>query len=293
LKNLEYLMQNDAASLQKAETVNYLLLTVLAWTYILAYFPVIKSLVMAWSSSDDYSHGFVIIPLVVWLLWQNREFLAGTHSMASWWGALIVALSLVLYLFAILAGIHTLASLSLITSLAGIVISLFGYTLLRRTVFPFSLLLFMIPVPAQFLSAATVPLQLFVSATAAVAATMMGIPIFREGNIIHLPEQTLQVVQACSGLRSLTALLLLGAVFAYLTLRSNPLRWLLFLCAVPVAVAVNIFRVLLIITAFYYYSFDMTHGSFHTIFGLVVFLFAILLFLSVKGVLSRWDRLTG
>jgi exosortase A len=273
--------------------MKYFLLIVLVWAFILVYFPVMKSLVTAWSSSDDYSHGFAIIPLVVWLLWRNREFLAGTHSMASWWGALIVAVSLVLYLFAILAGIQTLASLSLITSLAGIVISLFGYTLLRRNVFPFSLLLFMIPVPAQFFSAATVPLQLFVSATAAAVATMMGIPIFREGNIIHLPEQTLQVVQACSGLRSLTVLLLLGAVFAHLTLCSNPLRWLLFLCAVPVAVTVNIFRVLLIITALYYYGFDMTHGSLHTIFGMVVFLCAILLFISVKGVLSRWDRLTG
>ena len=112
----------------------------------------------------------------------------------------------------------------------------------------------------------------------------------REGNIIHLCDHTLQVVQACSGLRSLMTLLALSSVFGYLSLKSNILRSLLFLTGIPAAILVNIIRIFLMIIAFHYFNFDLTTGSIHTVFGVIIFIMALAIVAAVKGILSRWDR---
>jgi len=173
--------------------------------------------------------------------------------------------------------------------LAGGVIYFYGFQMFKELLFPLFLMLFMIPVPSQIYATLTIPLQLFVSAVSAGAARILGIPVFREGNVISLPEYTLQVVEACSGLRSMIALLTLSAVFGYLTLRSNFLRTILFVTGIPAAIVVNIFRVLLMIAAFYYFQYDLTLGSVHTVFGVVIFILALAIIAGMKGLLSFWD----
>jgi exosortase len=147
----------------------------------------------------------------------------------------------------------------------------------------------MIPVPAQIYATLTIPLQLLVSKISAEISSLIGIPIYREGNLIHLPERTLQVVQACSGLRSMISLLTLSTVFAYLTLKSNLLRSILFLSGIPTAIVVNIIRVLLLIAVQYFFDYDLTGGALHTVFGMLIFVLALLLIYVTKGVLSIWD----
>jgi exosortase len=178
----------------------------------------------------------------------------------------------------------------MILFIAGVIISFYGFKVLKELLFPLAVLLFMIPVPAQIYASLTVPLQLLVSAVSTWIASVLGIPVYREGNVIHLPEHTLQVVQACSGLRSMISLLTLSAIFAYLTLKSNFLRTILFLSGIPAAIAVNIFRVLAMAFAFYYFNYDLAHGSVHTMFGVVIFFLALAIIASVKGVLTIWDR---
>ena len=174
--------------------------------------------------------------------------------------------------------------------LAGLVIYFFGFQMFKELMFPLFLLLFMIPVPAQIYATLTIPLQLFVSMVSAGIARILGIPVFREGNVINLPEYTLQVVEACSGLRSMISLLTLSAVFAYITLKSNFLRTVLFITGIPAAIVVNIFRVLLMIVAFYYFQYDLAEGSVHTVFGVVIFILALAIIAGVKGLLSFWDK---
>ena len=173
--------------------------------------------------------------------------------------------------------------------LAGSVIYLYGLPMLKETLFPLFLLLFMIPFPSQIYSQLTMPLQLFVSKASVGAASLLGLPIHREGNVIRLPDQTLQVVQACSGLRSMISLLALSAIFGYLTLRSNLLRALLFFAGVPAAIFVNIIRVLLLILAFHYFNYDLTHGTIHTTFGIGIFVLALVFLALMRGVLCTWD----
>ena len=265
-------------------------LSIAPWlAFILVYFPIWKDLVHAWYSSDDYSHGFFIVPLVGLALWQKRDVLCRIPAQSSTLGLVLLIVSLVLYIFALYAEIRTFASLAMILSIFGMVLFLYGMAICREISFILLFLFFMIPIPAQIYSAMTIPLQLIVSQVSVWFAMLLGLPVFREGNVIHLPDRTLEVVQACSGLRSLMSLLAFSMMVSYFTLRSNWLRILLVISGVPVAIIVNIFRVLIMIVAFQYFDFDLTGGSVHTIFGMVVFILAVCLVFLLKGVLSFWD----
>jgi exosortase len=147
----------------------------------------------------------------------------------------------------------------------------------------------MIPVPAQIYSAATIPLQLLVTRSSVALARLLDIPILREGNLIHLPGHTLQVVQACSGLRSMISLVTLGTVLGYFTLSSNLLRSLLLLCGIPAAILVNIVRVVIMILAYHYLGLDLAEGAVHTVFGTLIFLLALALLFAAKGLFAKWD----
>jgi len=262
----------------------------LAAGFIIAYFPVWKNLVTAWYNNDQYSHGFFILPVCLYILWQKKEILTKVPLSPSRWGMALVIFSLLIYLFAHFAEIVTIASLSLVLFLAGVVIYFYGFLMFKELFFPLFLLLFMIPVPSQIFSSLTIPLQIFVSKSSVFIGSFLCIPIYREGNVIHLPEQTLQVVQACSGLRSLISLLTLSVVFGYLTLKSNILRSILFISGIPIAIIVNVVRVLLMALAFYYFNYDLTKGTIHTVFGMIIFVFALIIVAIGKGVLSIWDK---
>jgi exosortase len=266
------------------------LLSVLGAAFVVTYFPVWKRLVGTWMTSDEYSHGFLIVPLCCYIIWKNKENLSKIAGKPSGWGLALSIFSLLIYIFAHFAEILTLASFSMVLLMAGIAIYLYGFKFCRSLTFPLFLLLFMIPVPAQIYSSLTIPLQLFVSKVSVGISGLIGLPIYREGNIIHLPEQTLQVVQACSGLRSIVALLTLSVVFGYFTLKSNILRTFLFLSGIPVAIFVNIIRVLLMVLAFYYFKYDLTAGTTHTLFGLLIFGLALLSIYFIRGALFIWDR---
>jgi exosortase len=228
-------MAEDSLDLKKNRTaLVFLGLFVLA--FIIVFFPTWQSLFNAWSSSDDYSHGFLIVPLSLYFVWQKKESLRTATIKPSWIAFPLVLITLSLYLVAQYAEIMTLASLSMILFLGASLFLLFGFQVLKICIFPLFLLFFMVPVPAQIYAAMTIPLQLFVTKVTVFIASSIGIPILREGNVISLPEHTLQVVQACSGLRSIMTLLTLGIVIAYFSLKSNLLRTILFLFAIPIAI---------------------------------------------------------
>jgi exosortase A len=266
------------------------LMALLFISFTVAFFPVWRMLVNAWYNSEDYSHGFFIVPICCFIIWQKKDKLAQLEIIPSKRAFVWVLFSLLLYLIAHYGEIRTLASLSMILFLAGAIFYLYGYSMLRELLFPLCIMVFMIPVPSQIYANLTIPLQLFVSATSAWLASIINIPVYREGNIINLPGHTLQVVQACSGLRSMISLLTLSAVFGYLTLKSNTLRTILFFSGIPTAIIVNAIRVLAVVFAFYYLDYDLTRGNVHTIFGVVIFFLALGIIAMTRAVLSIWDR---
>lgn len=279
-----------ALPIRSVRLVQYILWMVFAVMFFAAYLPVITGLVRAWALSDDYSHGFVIIPLAAYMLWQKRETLHNAPIQQAWSGLHFATASLLVYVIAQKGGMQTIASVSMICFLCGTVILLFGYAIFRICFFPIMILFFMIPVPGQIIAALTIPLQLIVTKASVWGASIIGIPIYHEGNVIHIPNGTFQVVQACSGLRSIMTLLTLGAVLAYLTLRSGVLRGILFILTIPIAIAINIFRVFVLIATFHFLEIDLSKGTIHTILGIAVFAIAFGLFLLARKGLALCEQ---
>jgi len=270
---------------------NFVILTgILLLAFIVVFLPTWQKLINSWSSSDDYSHGFLIVPLCLYILWQKRQQLRDQIISPTWAAFPLVVLALLFYLIAQYAEILTLAPLAMIMFLGAGLFFLCGMQVFKLCLFPLFLLIFMVPVPAQIYAALTIPLQLFVTKVTVFIASFIGVPILREGNVLYLPEHTLQVVQACSGLRSIMSLLTLGAVVAYFGLNSNLLRAVLFVSAIPIAILVNVFRVLLMVIAFYYFDFDLTHGTTHTLFGAAIFVLAIILFLLLRKGMTLCEK---
>ena len=285
-------MNSTSNAKKQINRINIALTILLLGSFIVAFFPVWKGLIKAWYNSEEQSHGFFIIPSSLFILWQKKDSLSQIPIQPSKWGLVLIIFSLFLYLFAHFAEIITVASFSVVLLLPGVVIYLYGYPMLREILFPLCFLLFMIPIPAQIYSALTIPLQLFVSKVSVGITRLFSIPVYRTGNVIHLPDSTLQVVQACSGLRSMMSLLALSAMFGYFTLRSNLLRSILFISGIPVAIIVNIFRIVLIVLAFYYFNYDLVQGTVRTVFGMGIFVLSLIIIAFLKGVLSIWDTST-
>lgn len=279
-----------ALSIRQGSFGRVMIWVVFGGMFLAAYLPVMIDLIRAWSGSDDYSHGFLIVPIALYIVWHKRGVLAEVSIAGSWLGFPIAIVSLLAYLFARAGEILTLASLSMIGFIAGAVLFFFGSRIIRICLFPLLLLLFMIPVPAQIFATLTIPLQLLVTKATAVLASATGIPIYCEGNVIHHSQGTFEVVQACSGLRSIMALLTLGAVFGYYSLRSNVLKIILFASAIPIAVAVNILRVFTMVVAIQFLGVDISKGTPHTILGIVIFGVAMTIFILFRKGLALWER---
>ncbi len=243
--------------------------------YVSAYLPVWQTLFAVWSSSDDYSHGFFILPIIGYILWQKKDRLSALPKKTSITGFFLLFVSLVVYVLASYAEIKTISSLTLLTSAAGCILFIYGPAVL---------------VPSQVYSLLTIPLQLIVTKISVFILDAIGVTILREGNVIHIPNRTFEVVQACSGMRSLVSLLTLGTIMSYFALQSNFLRGIVILLSTPIAIMVNIFRVIIMIIAWHYWGYDLTKGTVHTIFGLFIFLLAIAIIFIIQGVLQNWDK---
>jgi exosortase len=224
------------------------------------------------------------------MLWQKKDELNTIPIKGSILGGILFFLSLCLYVIASAGGILTVTSLTLLTSFICGVWFLLGFELIRKIAFPLFFLLFMIPVPAQIYAAVTGPLQLLVTQVASLALKASSVPISCQGNVIEHPEQVFQVVQACSGLRSIMTMTTLGAVVGYFSMRTYWLRTLLILCGIPVAILVNILRVYILVGVYDWLRIDLAEGTAHTLFGVGVFVVSLGLFFLIYKWVSRWDR---
>lgn len=180
-----------------------------------------------------------------------------------------------------------------LVSLVGAVLSLGGWPLLQKCVFPLTMLCFMIPLPAIVYNRITFPLQLFASAVAETALSAVGIPVLRDGNVLELASQKLSVVEACSGIRSLMTLAFLSLVYGYWFDEHRIwMRILVFVSTIPIAIAANSFRVSLT-GVLSEYNPELAKGFFHSLEGWVIFVFALTLMVATHGVFKRLARMVS
>lgn len=251
------------------------------------YLPAMIDLVENWYNDANYSHGF-LIPLVSgYLLYKKRELLSANVGPVEPAGLWLVILGLGLFIVANGAAEYFTLRFSLVVTLFGLVYFLFGRKIIRCCWFELSFLVFMIPIPYVIYYAATFPMQLMASKITVAILNVLGAGAVRQGNIIHLGGISLEVAEACSGIRSLVSLAALGAIYAYISLKHNGARTLLFIATAPVAILANVARVFVSALLAYAASVDVTIEPVHSIMGLIVFVVAFVMLALIAGLLRR------
>ena len=262
-------------------------LVLLAGSFLFLYHYVIMRLVRDWQVDDNYSHGFLIVPLAAYFAWERRAAIKQAGVRPSMFGLVVVVGSIAVLLAGLLGAELFLTRISLIGVLAGGVLFVLGWRALGVVAFPIGFLLLMIPIPTIIFNEIAFPLQLLASRVAEVALETMRIPVLREGNIIVLANATLEVAEACSGIRSLISLLTLGIVYGYFMDPRLGIRLALAASTVPIAVVANAARVAGTGIAAHHYGAEAALGFFHTFSGWLVFVFAFAILIAVAGALLR------
>jgi exosortase len=262
----------------------------LAASFAVLYWPVAAKLVFDWSHDENYSHGFLIVPAAAYFAWKRRDRLAALTPAPSAWGLALLVGSLGVLMAGVLGAELFLTRISLVGVIAGGVLFVLGWRYLRVLAFPIGLLLLMIPVPAIIFNQITFPLQLLASRCGETALTAFQIPVLREGNVIILANTTLEVVEACSGIRSLVSLVTLAVIYGALAESRMSARVALAVAAVPVAVVANGLRVAGTGVAAHFLGPSAAEGFFHTFSGWLLFAVAFLMLFSIQKVLPGAPR---
>jgi exosortase len=262
-------------------------MVILGILILMLYFSVVRDLVLDWVVDENYSHGFLIPLIAAFFIWRKRDALRAVDRTSSGLGLFVFLGGLLLFLVAYIAAEYFTMRLSLLVVMGGLVLYLWGREYAKELLFPLLYLIFMIPLPYVLYYSLSFPLELQASRMTVVIVRLMGIPIIREGNILHLKDITLQVIDACSGLRSLISLTALSAAMAYVTQRTVLTGVILFLASVPVAIIANVLRLSATAVLATLYGEQAAHGFFHGFSGVIVFLFAVISLALIGGFL-RW-----
>lgn len=289
----------------------------IAFAILFTYAAVLVKLSRDWWVDENYSHGLLIPFIIGYILWLQRDKFATEPARPS---VLLGGLAVAFSLFALWTGVAGAElytqRMSLVLLIAGTVVYFGGVGFLRLILVPLGLLILAIPIPAIIFNKIAFPLQLFASRCAVWSMSVIGIPVLRQGNVIELKPlnsfdtKKLEVVEACSGIRSLMTLMTLAVVFAYFThprsddsngprgrfgfLRSYGF-WrstILILSAVPIAILTNASRVSGTGILSHYYGTGVADGFFHTFSGWAIYIVAFLLLFAVGWVLDRFKPST-
>lgn len=239
------------------------------------YHRVLYELAQQWRDDPNFSHGFLVPLFSAFVLWRERERLTKLLPRPNWWGILIVAGALLMLIAGALGAEQFLSRTSLVFLIAGMIIYFLGWGCFRAVLFPWAMLFLMIPIPAIIFNEIALPLQFLASRLATGLLGLFGVPVLREGNVIHLPSMSLEVAEACSGIRSLMSLVTLAVIYGFFFESSRGRRMVLAIAAIPIAVVANGIRIMGTGLLGQYWSPDKAEGFFHAFSGWLIFLVSI------------------
>lgn len=252
------------------------------------YWDVLAKLLYDWQHDDNYSHGFLIVPIALYFAWERRDRLAAASLAPSLLGLVVIIGSLAVLIAGVLGAELFLTRISIVGVIAGSVLFLLGWQHLRILSLPILFLLLMIPIPSIIFNQIAFPLQLLASRFGEVTLQTLHIPVLREGNVITLANTQLEVAEACSGIRSLISLLTLGIVYGYFVHPNPWVRTVIALATIPVAILANGMRVAGTGVAAHYYGPAAAEGFFHTFSGWLVFLVAFAMLFVIHRLIAWW-----
>ena len=277
------------------------------------YATVLAKLGKDWWTDENYSHGLLVPFVIGGIVYLEFDDLKNAVSKPAFInGFVLITFALLLLLGGTLGAELFTQRISLVVMLAGIVVYFFGAKILKSLAVPFALLLLAIPIPQIIFNKIAFPLQIYASQMAIWGIRLFGVPSVRKGNVIEiLPDGAtqiiaLEVVEACSGIRSLMTLMTLALVLAYFTRSKNQAGenktfdflnnfdfWraiILMLSAIPIAVFTNAARVTATGVLTYQYGKRAAEGTFHEASGWLVYVAALALLMGLNWVLKRFQR---
>ena len=245
---------------------------------ICCFLPIFPELYDSWMSDSDNSHCLMVPFIVAYLIYmQKHNFSTVTHG-SSVWGFVILFGAMILYLVSYAGDINFIARFCFVASISGAVLICFGTQFYRLIAFPLLFLFFMVPLPDSVVLRVSFPLQLLASKISHMVIQAVSIPVLREGNMLYFAEAQLEVAEACSGIRSLVAYIMLSTLFTYLMINARIwLRMVVILSAVPLALFVNILRVTGTGILAHFFGSQVAQGFLHDFSGIVVFAFGFIL----------------
>ncbi|MFB3921498.1 MAG: exosortase A [Terriglobia bacterium] len=257
------------------------------------YLPILIRLTQDWWNDPDASHGFLVIPFSIFVAWHSRHRWMNLDLAPSWLGLVICAGALGITIVGVLGVEFFLSRSSFVFFVAGLIICFLGWAQFRALLFPWAFLFLMIPIPAIVFNHIAFPLQLLASRFATATLDLIGVPVLREGNIIHLATTSLEVAEACSGIRSLLSLVTLAVIYGYFLESRVGRRFIFAIVAVPIAVVANGLRVVGTGLVADFWDPQKAEGFFHTFSGWVIFVIAMAMLFSVDHLLRRVDKWRG
>ena len=250
------------------------------------YLPTIYAMAKEWFYLEEMGHGMFVPFIAGYIVWQKRDEILRQPIKPVWWGVPIMLLGFLQLLIGRLGADFFIERTSLFVSLIGLILTCCGPAVLRTLAFPLVICLFMIRIPLFIYSQITFPLQIFASVVAERALSLLGIPVFRDGNVLDLASQRLSVVEACSGIRSLISLMFLSLVYAYFFDPKKWMRLVLVVAAVPIAIVANSARVTItgIISE---YNKQFAEGTYHTFEGWLIFMVALVILVLTHQLINK------
>lgn len=282
-------------SLASAKEGTRWLVTVLGLSITLLYMPVLWRLAKQVYGDPAYSHALLIPFFCAFLVWRRREQWRLAEKKPSTAGLILVLAAIALLYIASIGAELFLSRISLVMLVAGIVLFVWGRVHARVVAFPLTFLLFAFPLPALLYNQLVLPLQLLSSRLATAGLEhMTTVPVLREGNVLILPHCSLEVVEACSGIRSLMALVALAAGYAYLTERNNWVRTALVTAMIPIAIVGNGARVVCVALLANYLGARTVDSLLHPVSGVVIFLVSVTMLLALHfGISTMLHKFAG
>jgi exosortase len=260
---------------------------ILSGLVVLLYASVIRNLVVQWWTDPDYGYGFFIPLFSGYILWRERERWTKTEIKPSNLGLVLELAAVGLFLLGSLGAELFTTRFSLLVLLAGMISFLAGWKMLRTVSFPLCYLMWSIPIPAIIYNQITFPLQLIASRLATTWLELVHVPVLRDGNILVMSNYSLEVVEACSGIRSLMTLMALAVGSGYLV---SPLRWVRYALAVfmvPIAIVTNAIRIVVAGILAHRFGSAAAEGFLHEFSGWAIFLVALILMFSSYWIFWR------
>jgi exosortase len=265
--------------------VGALIAVALVWMYR----QPVAEMVRVWKLPDSYySHGYLVPFISLFYVWRARRTLLKPGLEPNRLGYFLIVGSIFMLLVGDFLGFRVFGHISLVPMLAGLGLLLLGTERTKALWFPIAFLFFMIPIPPSLTSSVALKLKLLATQCAVALASLLTLPVVRDGSFVYFGDDRLLVGEVCGGLRSLIALLALGALMAYISKTKNWARILLFAVSPFIAIISNVFRIFLLCVVGYFWGSRVASGIFHDISGVLIFVVAFALFFLLEGRLRKW-----